>query len=92
MYTQPISVYQVNPLEEILTVVGEWVGTSTPPTKLTHEDIPVFSFPPLEEVKKEFLQAGYSGEEVESITAGLSELPEYATSKVNKTRREKNQK
>ncbi len=89
MYTQPISAYQVNPLEEILIVVGEW--TNTQPTKLTHEDIPVFSFPPLEEVKKEFLQAGYSGEEVESVTAGLSELPEYATSKTNKTRREKNQ-
>lgn len=54
---------------------------------LTHEDIPIFLFPPLEEIRKDLTEAGRSAEEIENTIAGLSELPEYANSHRNQTRR-----
>lgn len=50
---------------------------------LRHDDIPVFSFAPLEEIRRDLLGAGHSIEEVDSTIAGLSELPEYANSNRN---------
>lgn len=49
----------------------------------THEDILEFQFSPLDEIKKDLLNSGHSPEEVKNVISGLSELPEYATSKRN---------
>lgn len=54
---------------------------------LKHEDIPTFSFAPLDQIRKDLLGAGHSVEEVESTIAGLSELPEYAKGKRNQKRK-----
>lgn len=56
-------------------------NVNTESLSVTHEDIPEFLFAPLDEVKKDLLDSGRSPEEVESVIAGLSQLPEYATSK-----------
>lgn len=61
-----------------------WIDQTIHKSNLTHENIPVFSFAPLDVIKKDYLEQGYSSEEVESMIAGLSELPEYAKSKRNK--------
>ena len=72
----------VKPITDLNTV---WLDFG----KLTHNDIPVFSFAPLVEIKKDLLASGYSKKDVKSMIIGLSELPEYANSKYNKTRKAK---
>lgn len=52
--------------------------------KIYHEDIPVFSFSPLDEIRKSLLESGHSKDEVDSVILGLSQLPEYDTSKRDK--------
>ena len=54
---------------------------------LTHDEIPTFSFAPLDEIRKDLAEAGHSEEEIESTIVGLSELPEYASSQREQTRR-----
>lgn len=56
----------------------------------THEDIPEFEFSPLDEIKKDLLNSGHLAEDVENVIAGLSELPEYATSRRNTKGKRKN--
>lgn len=55
-----------------------WAGLLLEAGLLRHEDIPTFSFSPLDQIRKDLLETGHSVEEVESTIAGLSELPEYA--------------
>lgn len=58
--------------------------------KWTHDKIPVFSFAPLDEIRKDFLKAGFPKEEIKSMIVGLSQLPEYANSKRSKKSKRKN--
>lgn len=63
-----------------------WVETLIELKNITHKDIPVFEFRPLEEIRSMLEEAGYSQQEVEGTISGLSELPEYASqSNINKT-------
>ena len=44
-------------------------------------DLPIFSFAPLNDIRKDLEKIGYSTEEIDSTIEGLSELPEYENSK-----------
>lgn len=46
-----------------------------------HDNIPVFSFAPLNQIEKDLKSLGWSDEEIVSTIRGLSELPEYADNK-----------
>lgn len=82
-YTSYQSTYKTRP-----TYSGvNWAELKIEAGNLTHDDIPVFSFAPLDHIREDLAQAGYTQEEVESTIAGLSELPEYADSKRNKKSR-----
>lgn len=67
-----------------------WVDTLIKAGMLTHEDIPVFSFAPLDEIRKDLMEAGYPAKEIDSTIAGLSELPEYASSNRDQTSKNQN--
>ncbi len=66
----------------IKTAVGTWFSfsESKDKRKITHEDIAITSFAPLDEIRKDFLSSGYSEDVVDSLIVGLSELPEYEES------------
>ena len=57
---------------------------------ITHDNIPEFLFSPLDQIEKDLLASGHSRKEVKSVMVGLSQLPEYATSKRNSTRTKPN--
>lgn len=63
-----------------------WIETLIETKSVTHKDIPVFKFRPLEEIRSMLQKAGYGKKEVEGTISGLSELPEYASqNRSNKT-------
>ncbi|OGK64407.1 hypothetical protein A2313_00790 [Candidatus Roizmanbacteria bacterium RIFOXYB2_FULL_41_10] len=62
----------------------EWKDMTINKGELLHQEIPMFTFPSLNEIRKEYLKKGYSSKEVNSMIAGLSELPEYARSNGSK--------
>jgi N-dimethylarginine dimethylaminohydrolase len=61
----------------------EWAQMLNKAGLLSHEDIPVFSFASLKQIRKDLRKEGYSVAEIDSTIAGLSELPEYANSERN---------
>lgn len=63
----------------------DWAEMMIEAGTLTHEEIPTFSFAPLDQIRRDLMEAGHSTEEVDSTIAGLSELPEYANSQRNQT-------
>ncbi len=65
----------------------DWAELLIESGMLRHEDIPVFSFAPLEQIRQDLLDAGYSHEEVDSTIAGLKQLPEYENSQRDTTSR-----
>ena len=64
-------------------LINDWFETANELDNINnipnHEDIPVFGFKPLNEIRQQLIQAGHTTEHVNSIINGLSELPEYAS-------------
>lgn len=54
-----------------------WVNEIVGESSFADNNIYLFEFRPLEQVKTILLSSGYSSEEVEKTIRGLSELPEY---------------
>lgn len=68
------------------TSTSTWVNWTEVLVKygeLKHTDIPVFSYRPLDEIRRILKQEGYSTDEVEGTISGLSELPMYASQSNN---------
>lgn len=86
--TPTLSSWTDLPYETEPTLGGvDWAEMMIEAGTLTHDDIPIFSFAPLDQIRRDLVEAGHSEEEVESTIAGLSELPEYASSQRNQTSR-----
>lgn len=76
------SAYKYKPYDNKPTVGGvNWAEMKIEAGELTHEDIPMFSFASLDQIRKDLEETGYPQEEIDSTIVGLSELPEYENSK-----------
>lgn len=51
-----------------------------------HKTIDSFDFKPLDEIKASFLEAGYSKAEVNDMIEAMSELPQYASTNIQKSK------
>jgi len=50
-----------------------------------HKTVDTFDFKPLEEVKADLLEAGFPDAEVKDMIDAMSELPQYARSRIKKS-------
>ena|SRR3989338_10120897 len=58
--------------------VGESLTTTDSKKVITHDDILPFSFAPLDQIRNDLAEAGYTAKEVDREIEALSELPQYA--------------
>lgn len=70
-------------LKEKITPVTVSLGKEQ---TFTHEDIQTFSFAPLDQIRKDLAEEGYTQSEIDREIEALSELPQYAKGKRNKGR------
>ncbi len=78
--TKPITTSTNKPAQDL---INEWFEVAKKIDNISditsYDDIPVFNFRPLSEIRQSLEGAGHSATTIESIINGLSELPEYSS-------------